>query len=42
MYDAARKDEDKEQIRRGKMDGADAGRRNESVYSPRSNRSYKV
>jgi hypothetical protein len=34
MYDAARKKKDKEQIPRGKMDGAG--------YSPRSNRSNKV
>jgi hypothetical protein len=36
------KKEDKEQIRRGKMDGAGEGRSDESMYSPRSNRSNKV
>jgi hypothetical protein len=42
MQHGKKEDKLREQIQRGKMDGAGAGWSNERMYSPRSNRSNKV
>jgi hypothetical protein len=42
MQQGKKEDKLREQIPRGKMDGVEAGRSNESMHSPRSNRSNKV